>query len=80
MEELQCCRGIRSLNLGFESNELIIAKVLVFLERSLRCEVTLVDFLREIEQERSSAVGLVPRDKVLMDDLRGQLIRIRQVT
>ena len=79
MQQLKRSSWIRCLNLGFQSDELIITQVLAMVQCTLRCKVTLVDLLREFEEECPATVRLVARHKVLVDDLRRQLIGVGQV-
>lgn len=79
MEQLERRSRIGCLNLGFQSDELIITQVLAVVQCALRCKFTLVDLLREFEEECPATVRLIARHKVLVDDLRRQLIGVGQV-
>ena len=79
MEQLKSGSRIGCLNLGFQSDELIITQVLAVVQCALRCKVTLVDLLREFEEECPSTIRLITRNKVLVDDLWRQLIGVGQI-
>lgn len=79
MQQLERRSRIGCLNLGFQSDELIITQVLAVVQCALRCKVALVDLLREFEEECPATVRLIARHKVLVDDLWRQLIGVGQV-
>ena len=79
MHQLQGVGRVRSFDLGFERKQLFVWYVCLTLECSLRSVISLVNLLAVVDKEGSSSIGFVADDKVLLNDLGWELIRISQV-
>ena len=79
MHQLESIGRVWSLNFSLKCEEFVICQVSLTIQGSLCRVIPLVNFLAVVKKETSSSIGRITEDKILLNDLRWQLIRIGQV-